>query len=75
MTSDWRLILSKQVLAYATHSIPVANKWWLSLELEDGSKPGGIQVASAQELAAIIYILRHTKTAWYDPETHTLDTN
>lgn len=75
MTSDWRQTLYKQLLAYATHSIPVANRWWLALELEDGSKPDGLQVASAQELAALVYILRHAKTAMYDPDTHSLDTN
>lgn len=65
----------KQVMAYATHSIPTSNRWWIALELEDGSKPDGIQVASAQELASLVYILRHAKTAMYDPDSRTLETN
>lgn len=65
---------TKTVKRYSTISIPSKNKWWLALELGDGSKPDGLQVSSAADLAALCDILSHSRAATYDADTGTLQT-
>ena len=63
----------KLITKYAMHAEPATNQWWLTLELEDGSKPEAIRMSSAVELAAMLNILRHSRTVMFYPENNAIE--
>jgi hypothetical protein len=65
---------TQKVIKYATRSIPARNEWWLALELEDGSKPDGLQANTASDLDALCHLLRHTEAVNFDTESGALET-
>jgi len=44
---------------------PLESRYWLVLELEDGSKPDGMAFSTVGDLAAMMDILRHAPRAVY----------
>lgn len=63
-----------KIKRYAIHVVPSKNEWWLSLELEDGSMPGGIRVGSAADLAGLVELLRHAREPVFYPDTGVIET-
>ncbi len=64
---------AKLIKKYAMRAEPATNQWWLTLELEDGSKNDPIRLSSATELAAMLGILRHSRAAMFYPENNAIE--
>ncbi len=64
---------AKLIKKYAMRAEPATNQWWLTLELEDGSKTDPIRLSSATELAAMLGILRHSRDVLFDPENNAIE--
>lgn len=65
----------KNIKSFTTRIIPAKNEFWLVLELDDGTRPNGLRMQSAADLAAVLDILTHAHKATFDVDTKTIETS
>jgi hypothetical protein len=62
-----------KIKSYAITVVPSKNIWGIGLELEDGSKPYGIKLNSATDLASLVDLLRHAKEPVFHSDSETIE--